>query len=328
MFSIAALCALTLSAPTPDAPDRLIGDQGVEFVQDPGVLTLFAALNAAGYSEESRRKGPPLNAPVYHPIRERLRAAMRKRPKAAKALAGLQRVFSEQPQPLEVYVEAAVAAKPSGPAAKLKPVLAPALARFAEDAKLVALFDELAEVQRNAAKQLKEAVDKDLAAASALMHERVRAPKTLLVVPNPLDAHDSLRRLRVNGRQLWIVGPQLSLARQAVVRAVLSAHLASAAAEAYAASKPLKKSWAQVRRSRRIRARYPSGADYLAQSLAAAIAFKVSAHPNAAAIEGFADDQSQAGLRWTRAAFGLLDRYKGRRPFSQALVKLAAKARL
>ncbi|MEM7677401.1 MAG: hypothetical protein AAF449_15490, partial [Myxococcota bacterium] len=68
MFNAIALTAFALALPTAaqateDTPDRLFTMHGVELRVDEDVFVLFAALNAAGYAEETERKGPPLRAP-------------------------------------------------------------------------------------------------------------------------------------------------------------------------------------------------------------------------------------------------------------------------
>src|SRR5579864_1523492 len=79
-----------------DAPDRLITEQGLELRSDERVFVLFAALNALGYSEETERKGPPLRAPVFHPIRETVREALRKPDEAAK-MSAVKAMFEQNP---------------------------------------------------------------------------------------------------------------------------------------------------------------------------------------------------------------------------------------
>src|SRR5687768_3036022 len=76
------LSAFALTFPTAsgisDAPDKLITAHGVEIRNDERVFVLFAALNGLGFSEETQRKGPPLRAPVFHPLRAQIRDALRK----------------------------------------------------------------------------------------------------------------------------------------------------------------------------------------------------------------------------------------------------------
>lgn len=315
MFVPILYCALQLSAPSA-MPDRLIGLSGVEYVQDPQVFTLFSALNAAGYSAERRRAAPPLDAPVYDPIRVKLRAALRA-PAAQAALKPVRGVFSAHPAPIERYLEASLSGSPRRPAAQdLRRALRPALAAFEEGAGLGALSDSLAEAAREEMKALKEAVDQDLKAADA----RMRAPRALselTVLVNPLDAHGSLRRLHVDGRPLLIVGPGLASGRMAVVAERVAEQLAGASARAFAKAPSLRRRWAKLPAG--VRARYKSGPDYLAHALGWAIAAQ-AAGVRAQQAE---DAARAAGLRWLPQARTLLQRYRGRRPLAQALPRLA-----
>src|SRR5688572_25489815 len=133
-MTVSLMAASTAAA---DEPDRLITKHGVELRADENVFVLFAALNALEYNEETRRKGPPLKAPVFHQIREKVRNALRQGDKK-NATAGIKKLFDENPAEVEVYLEAILAGdkdKPSVEAAKLKGKIS-AIEKFRNDAEL------------------------------------------------------------------------------------------------------------------------------------------------------------------------------------------------
>src|SRR5688572_16050479 len=101
-LTVSLMAASTAAA---DAPDRLITKHGVELRADERVFVLFAALNALEFNEETRRKGPPLRAPEFHPIRVQIRDALRAQDDAGN-LAGIRSMFEANPAEIEVYLEA------------------------------------------------------------------------------------------------------------------------------------------------------------------------------------------------------------------------------
>ena len=145
-----------------DAPMKLYTESGVELRMDERVYTLFAALNAAGFSEESNRRGPPLNAPVFHPIRVELRDALRE-VRDSELGEELRALFQSNPYPIEDYLAALLApegAQLGPPAQKLQGQLE-VLERFRDEADLEELFARLAEKQREQAKELMKSVEAD-----------------------------------------------------------------------------------------------------------------------------------------------------------------------
>lgn len=316
MIETLALTALALALPatTRDAPDRLITQHGVELLADEQVFVLFAALNAAGYAEETERKGPPLRAPVFHAIREEVRDALRKT-KDQSAMGELRRLFEENPGELEDYLAAALAAddkaKISKEAAKLRGKLLPVLERLKEEAQLAALFDQLAVAQREHARKLKDQVEKDFAqAAKILGEEELRAPAALVVVPNPLDAHGSVRLVEQGDRRVLVVGPGAESARRTILLESLRPTLAETVKTAWPSAKGFAKSWDGLKISKRITSRWPTGEAYLAESLTHAVAFRVRSADGKGskeAEEEFIDEQAKDGLRWARAALRVLE---------------------
>lgn len=314
MFVPLLYCALQLSAPNAVMPDRLIGDTGVDYVQDPQVFSLFAALNAAGYSAELTRAAPPLDAPVYDPIRVKLRDALRA-PAAQAALKPLRAVFAAHPAPIASYLEATLSDAPKAAEARaLQQALRPALAKFTKEARLTALADALAEAAREESKALKEAVDQDLPRAEKLLGEPL-GRTALKVIVNPLDAHGSLRRLQLGGGPVLVVGPGVSSGRMGVLSELVAAKIAAPAARAYAKTRALQARY----RSERLREerRYNSGADYFAHALGWGVAKIVRGSGSIKPAEGTRYMRA-AGMRWQAApAFEKL------RPLSKSLPRIA-----
>ncbi len=335
MFSTLVLSALTvLPNATGDAPLVLITQHGVELRADEQVFVLFAALNAAGYAEESRRKGPPLRAPEYHGIREQVREAMRKLKDPA-TLDNFQKLVADNPGEVEDYLLAvltpdAAASKLSGKAKELRPKLLPALERFRTEGELALVFDKLADEQRKHAKELKTKIEASFAeTAKALGTNELRAPLSVVVVPNPLDSHESVRLLPLGDQTLVIVGPGMATAEQAILEASLRPVLLGSVKKAYGQGKGFSKSWDGFKTSKRITERWPTGEDYLADALTHALVFRVRAKQenrlSRDTEEEFIDAQAQKGMRWSRAALKVLDAFDGKAPLDEALPKLLAK---
>jgi hypothetical protein len=310
------LSAVLLTIPAADAPDRLISPHGVEQVMDEEVFVLFAALNALGYSEETERKGPPLRAPVFHPIRVKVQDALRKADKKG-GTDSIKRMFDENPAEIETYLEAVLsrAAKARGAskeAQKLERALV-ALEAFRSDAELTALFDELAEEQRSLGLQLEQKIEKELDAAGKLIGAKdLRAPSDLVVVPNPLDAHDVVREVEIGKVEYLVVGPGLDSANRRILLASLRPVVLRAVSEAFPKAVNLKKQWDGIKGTSRITRRFATPEAYLAESLAHAVVYRARGKRNDRdADEEFVDDQAKAGLRWGRVALSLLDESNG-----------------
>ena len=320
-----------------DAPDRLITSHGVEIANDGRVFVLFSALNALGYSVETERKGPPLEAPVFHEIRTRIREDLRKLDGEGK-LDGLKAYFERNPAQLESYLQALfshdlalekLSGTPSGKAKDLAGV-APLIAKFGTQPEVETIFDKVMLDQRELARNLMKGLETDFAEARKLLgSSSYRAPPSLVVVPNPLDAHASARRVAVGGTTYLVVGPGLESARTAVLTAAFrisaedwaKAHLGKAA--------KLKKSWEGLRAVRRISTEYGSAERYLAENLARVLAFKIrskGAKDSRSDEEDFFDQTAKDGLRWTRPLLRALEESTLSEPLDEAMSRLIQKA--
>lgn len=325
-LTLTALASLASAAPA-DAPDRLITTHGVELRADEDVFLLFAALNAAGYSEETNRKGPPLRAPVFHEIRVDVREQLREAREKA-SMGAIRKLFEANPKEIEDYLAAVLT---EGESSKLGQIANPVLKTFREESNLTAVFDKVAEDQRDHAKILKDLLEKDFVQARLLTGDpNLRAPQNLVVVPNPLDGHDMVRRLKIGETDFLVVGPGTATARAAVLEMALRPAVAKMVAEAYPRAKGFKKSWDGLKTSRRIAQRYVNGENYLTEALTQALAHRVTltsagVKDTREADEDFIDLQARQGMRWSRAALRLLERSDNSQPLSQELLNLVTK---
>lgn len=331
MLSTLALTAITLASPgaVRDAPMKLITQHGVELRADEDVFVLFAALNAAGYSEETERKGPPLRAPVFHGIRVDVRDALRSVRKKG-SMDKVRNLFEKNPGEIEDYLSATLAlsskAKLSGTPAKLKGNLPPVFDALRDEGKLVKLFDDLAIKQRNHAKELKGMLEKDFAAASSILGGTLRAPGSLVVVPNPLDGHGIVRVVDHGDTRYVVVGPGHDTARVAILRAALRSALTAPSKASFGSARGFARSWDGLKTSRRIRTEFKDGPTYLAESLTRAITHRVlSKKKSRDADEDFIDEQAKDGIRWARASLKLVDGLEKGKPIAEQLPKVVGK---
>lgn len=330
-LSVLALASTLTGAPA-DAPLRLLTQEGVDIVADEQVFLLFAAMNGAGYAEESARQGPPLLAPVYHPVRNEVRDAIRKA-KEQGALDVLKRLFQENPGEIEDYLAAALASDDQGlspGAQKLRPKLVPALEKFREEVELAKVFDTLAEKQREHAKELKVRIERRyVEAATMLGLPGLRCPLTLTVVPNPLDSHDSVRLVKQGDRRILVVGPGVNGPENTALLFALRPIFDEAVKKSYANAKNWKTSWDGLKTVRKIAAAYPDGESYLTEALSQATAYRVAIklenkQPKDAD-EDFIDAQAKDGQRWARGALRVLDARDPKVPLLDDLPKIIAK---
>lgn len=325
-LTLTAIASLAPAAPA-DAPDRLITAHGVELRADEDVFLLFAALNAAGYSEETKRKGPPLRAPVFHEIRSDVREQLRE-VRSKPSMAAVRKLFEANPQEIDAYLTAILDDPASAALAK---TVDPVLAGFREEGNLQTVFDKVAEDQRDHAKTLKTLLERDFLQARSIVGDNtLRAPTKLVVVPNPLDGHGMVRLLKIGETDFLVVGPGNDTARAAVLERALRPAVATLVKAAYPRAKGFRRSWDGLKTSRRIAKRYGDGANYLTEALTYALAHRVALAASKVkdtreADEDFIDLQARQGMRWARAALKLLDRSDPKVPLAQDLPTLVGK---
>lgn len=324
--TLTAIAALAPAAPV-DAPDRLITAHGVELRADENVFLLFAALNAAGYSEETNRKGPPLRAPVFHEIRVDVREQLREAAKAP-SMSAVRKVFEANPNEIEAYLSAVLEARTKS---NLASAVLPVLNTFRTESKLTKVFDKVAEDQRDHAQELKVLLEKDFKLAQTLLGApNLRAPKHLVVVPNPLDGHAMVRSLKIGDQNFLVVGPGSDTARAAILKLALRPAVAEMVKAAYPRAKGFRRSWDGLKTSRRIAQRYIDGENYLTEALAETITHRLAllsagTKDTREADEDFIDEQARKGMRWARATLRLLDKKEAGSPLSEQLPKLVSK---
>lgn len=331
--ALTSIIALGLSAPVgqiADAPDRLITPQGVELSSDGRVFVLFAALNGLGFSEETQRKGPPLAAPVYHPVRAQVREAMRKLDEEGK-LAEIRKFFDANPASIEAYAGVLLGHdvaldKPvgdlGGDAKKLAGVV-PVVKKLGNDPALTKVFDDVLVLQRKQAMELYGRLDKVFTTGKKhLAVNDLRPSARLVVVPNPLDAHGAVRRVVVADTEYLLVGPGVETAADAVLASALRTTLAPSVKAAYANSPKLKKAWADLKSSKSVSARYADGDAYATETLAQIMAFQIRGGTNE---DDFVDDANKDGLRWARPLLAALGNRAGE-PIDASINKALPKA--
>ncbi len=335
---IVSALAMTPVGQIADAPDRLISKHGVELSNDGRVFVLFAALNGLGYSDETKRKGPPLSAPVFHPLRIETRNAMRPLADAGK-LDVIRKLFDENPAAIDTYLQAILAhdlgleavQKEGTQAATDLAAAVKGLKAIGADPELAKLFDALALRQREHAKQIMAVLDKDFAEAGTYLGTQgLKAPLTVTVIPNPLDAHGSVRRVKVGEHLYLIVGPGLDEARDAVMAATLRPLVATWVEASWGGANLLKRHWDGLKISKRITERFPKPQAYLTETLTRAFVFRIRAKVDGkdadALAEDFIDAQTKDGMRWTRAVLAALDTVKAGEPMATAMATVAKRA--
>ena len=313
----AVLTTLCLGAPLQsiEAPMLMVTDHGLELASSERIFVLFAALNAAGYSEEPKRKGPPLDAPVFHPIRQEIRDLLRDADDLA-SFGRLQIVFDRNPESIEAYLEAVLSLeypvataehKTTQLASKLK-----LLDSFQREASLREIFDKLVPQQRAHMKSLKAALEKDFRQAARILGEdSLRAPTSLVVIPNLLDGHDITRSVRLGGNVFLITGPtgpDLKASRSAILRIASREHIHEMIKRPYKRAAKLARSWSTLKTSKRITRVWSDGESYLTDALTRSLAHRVLVpKPQRELDETFIEAQSKDGMRWARAALRMLD---------------------
>ena len=340
MFAVVTASLLTFSLGTgqiQETPDRIISGHGLELVNDGRVFLLFASLNGLGYSKETLRKGPPLEAPVYHPLRIVTRDALRKL--AAKGeLKPLKDLFESQGQSIDKYLslilsydrKLSTAAEPAGEGTKQIGAAVDALRSLSKSKDVSALVDAVGLKQRDHAKSLMAVLEKDFAAAEKQLGlERLAAPATLSIIPNPLDSHNTVRKISVGSNTVFVVGPGHSSVRSEILRASLKPLVSKWVTEHWSHARKLKKHWRGLKVSKRITSRFPDGQSFLTETLTRTLAYHVGIYINDVKLEpeDYIDHESKEGFRWTRACLKALSQRDKSKPIDAdfaALIKAIA----
>ncbi len=208
---LAFLSAPVSAAPRGDWFASLYTGEGVELRNDERVFTLFALFNAVGFDQGPVVRKEPIPRVSYHPVRQEVRSrVIGGNPEIRKAADAF---FDAHPTSLRRYLSYAVGADQP-------PFSAGAKAKELQDLKgleqLLAkawlgwkLEETLSAVQTEYRKSLKAylvGTDAPLARARALL--KVPETQEVLVVVNLLDAHDSVRGVKGEGGENFVlVGP-------------------------------------------------------------------------------------------------------------------------
>lgn len=323
VFAVLTASFLTFSLSTGqvlEAPDRLISKHGIELINDGRVFLLFAGLNGLGYSKETLRQGPPLEAPVFHPLRIVARDALRKLANQGK-LQELKKLFTDHAQPIDHYLALILSydrslSKENGKATPAEAIklsdTVSSLRALSEHKEVVALLDAIALKQREHAKSLMAVLEEDFAAAEKYLGlESLTAPASISIIPNPLDAHNMVRRIQVQDRWVFVVGPGHGTVRTSVLNASLRPRVKKWVAEHWKVARKLQKQWRSLKVSKRINERFADGQAYLTETLTRTLIYRagVTDADKKLEAEDFIDKEGNHGFRWTRACLKALDKF-------------------
>lgn len=171
-------------------------DGGFEVRRDERLFTLFSAFNSAGYDRAMQTRTLPFPKSVRHPIRDRLGQALA--PFNGNLGASVNAYLDAHPQPLGRYVEAALRLGEGpgfAPAQALPKSLAGLdgmLASYAKASNSAVLLKGLATSYRDELKRVADTADAPFLALRAAYRLNEDEAPMLVLMPNPLDAPDSV----------------------------------------------------------------------------------------------------------------------------------------
>ncbi|MBX2812589.1 MAG: hypothetical protein KTR25_12295 [Myxococcales bacterium] len=300
---------------------NLVTKQGVLLSADTAVLTLFAALNAVGYSEELQRSPPPLRKPLFDPIRQVLRRDLSNLNKAP-TIIRLRTVFETHSESIASYVESVLMLRhrksQSVLSAKLK-----VLEEFNEEVALNLLLAPLWPEFRKKMSLLKGALEHDFEELAGLLGiEELRASPSLIVVLNPLDGHGLVHIATVKQMTYIILGPDIKVARQEVLRAIIRPTIQTMVNKAYTKAVSLRHNWNKLYTENKSVHGWRSGGEYLAETLSNALIHRtMNASGKKHLDEVFIEAQEDMGMWWARIALRAVDTPR-RRSFAQVLPQI------
>lgn len=284
-----ALAAVLLLAPAvanaaDDWANSLYSEGGVEVRADERVFTLFALFNAMGMNDAPILRKDPILKREYDPVRERVRDLLRIDPKLRPEVEAF---FDAHPQPIRSYIAfvLSVGQAPTfevkGPlpreAAGLKGFEA-LLARFHASSKIGVLFERETAAQRETLKQFAALVDGPVLKARDLLRtpETDDSPRLVLVV-NLLDGRGSGYGVGFPNETFLVVGP---LGKEAdispAVKAFARVTTQEAAEKGFKALKGGADLFDEVKDSG-FAVGAENVADYIAETVARAVAIKATA---------------------------------------------------
>lgn len=199
-WSAALACVAIMAPAAARAEDDLLAsiytDNGFEVRRDERLFTLFAAFNTAGYDRGLRTRELPFPRLVQHPLRENVRQTLATG--GEKLRAPVDAFLDKHPQPLAAYVAAALQLgdaptfTPASPLPKTLAGLDRMLADYARAAKADKVLASLATPFRTELKRVADAADAPFLALRAAYGLSEEEAAMLVLMPNPLDAPDSV----------------------------------------------------------------------------------------------------------------------------------------
>lgn len=175
-------------------------DGGFEVRRDERLFTLFSAFNSAGYDHAMQTRTLPFPKSVRHPIRDRLAQALA--PFGSKLGPSVNAYLDAHPQSLEAYVQAAMRLgdapgfTPTKALPKSLAGLDAMLASYAKAANSTSLLKGLGTSYRSELKRVADVADAPFLALRAAYRLNEDEAPMLVLMPNPLDAPDSVFAVR------------------------------------------------------------------------------------------------------------------------------------
>jgi hypothetical protein len=196
---LAVACAIVSASSIAKADDdtgaSIFTENGYELKRDDRIVTLFAALNAAGYDRGEITRAKPFPRYSFHPLREKVRQSFGT--STDKLRAPVDKFMDAHPESIEAYVGAALTLgddapfAPSDATPQTFGMLDRLLADFATNAKLAKTTKTLTPEYRELFKKLKGSVDAPFAQLRAAYRLDEEDAPSLVLVPNPLDGPES-----------------------------------------------------------------------------------------------------------------------------------------
>lgn len=211
---VSAAAAPALALDDDDLLSSVYTESGFEIRQDERIFTLFAVLNAAGFSRAETTRAEPFPRYLFHPIRETVRQQFAANAdKLSSRIEPVHAYLDSHPFALDQYVAAVLALsddaalKPGAGFPKQLAGLDAVLRTFAKGTGLDALGSQLSPRYRQELKRLSPIVDGPFAKLRAAYKLREDDAPLLVLVPNPLDSGaEALARRTADDMHVVVLG--------------------------------------------------------------------------------------------------------------------------
>ena len=241
-LAVALLVASSTAFAEADWFASLYTGEGTELRADERVFTLYALMNAMGYSKAPITRQHPLPKYEFHAVRKDVRLKLLSTDPAVRREADT--FFDAHPVPLSRYLAYAVTsdAPPFNAGSKIKELqdlrgLEGLLKSAYTKWNLADLMGQVQLEYRKALKAYLTAIDGPMAKAKKLLKVPDDAPPSLLVL-NLLDAHNEVQGVMGQGEVVLVVGPSDKPNVEGVVREYARVFLESAVGKKAQASWP------------------------------------------------------------------------------------------